>query len=228
MKHISILAQAFALLIVVAAAGAQPIDPNALTPDAYDREVERRFQYGPPQPEPAELPDRRDGQAADAAYFTAFPNLDRSYAPGARAEAQRQAKALAADARTLTHEQFVLRVAKIAALADNAHTAIGENAFRKDTPRLPLRTFPFADGLYVLWATPAARDFLGARIDTIDGRRIDDVYTALRPYLGGLEARRRLQLIPMLESPALLQAAGHRERTKCVDARRRAHQRRAL
>ena len=209
MKHIVNLVNAAAIVgILVAAAIAAPIDPRALDDATFDRELERRFQYGPPQPEPAELPDEREGQAADAAYFAAFPEYDRSYAPAARAEAQRRAKALAADARNLSHEQFVLRVAEIAALADNAHTAIGENAFRKNTPRLPLRTYLFADGLYVLWTNPAFADLLGARIDTIDGKRIDDVYKIIRRYHGGTEAYRRVRLIPMLESPALLQAAG--------------------
>lgn len=208
MKHQRTYLQAIAALSLVTVAFAQPIDPNKLDPATYDRELERRFQYGPPQPEPAELPDARDGQAADAAYFAAFPTFDRSYAPKARAEAQRQAKALIADARNLTHEQFVLRVAEIAALADNAHTAIGENAFRKNTPRLPLRTFLFADGLYVLWANPGVADLLGARVDAIDGKSIDAVYAVIRRYHGGTEARRRVRLIPMLESPALLQAAG--------------------
>jgi hypothetical protein len=49
---------------------------------------------------------------------------------------------------------------------------------------------------------------LGARIDSIDGRSIDDIYTTIRRYMGGSEIHRRLQLLPMLESPALLQAAG--------------------
>jgi hypothetical protein len=209
MQHRHILVQALlALTLLAVPARAEPIDPNTLDPAAYDRELERRFQYGPPKPEPVEVPDARDGQAADAAYFAAFPNFDRSYSPRARAEAQRQAKALAADARNTSHEQFVLRVAEIAALADNGHTAIGENAFRKDTPRLPLRTFLFADGLYILWANPNVADLLGARIDTIDGKRIDAIYNVIRRYHGGTEARRRVRLIPMLESPALLQAAG--------------------
>lgn len=208
MKHHRTLLQAIATLSLMTVAFAQPIDPNTLDPAAYDRELERRFQYGPPQPEPAEVPDARNGQAADAAYFAAFPNFDRSYPSSARAEAQRLTKALVADARNLTHEQFVLRVAEIAALADNAHTAIGENAFRKNTPRLPLRTYLFADGLYVLWANAGVADLLGARIDMIDGKRIGDIYAVIRRYHGGTEARRRVRLIPMLESPALLQAAG--------------------
>lgn len=194
--------------VFVAAAVAAPIDPRALDEATFDRELARRFHYDPPKPEPVELNDPREGQAIDAAYFAAFPNYDRAYAPTARAEALRQAQALAADARNLSHEQFVLRVAEIAALADNAHTAIGENAFRKNTPRLPLRTYLFADGLYVLWTNPAFADLLGARIDTIDGKRIDEIYKVIRRYHGGTEAYRRVRLIPLLESPALLQAAG--------------------
>jgi hypothetical protein len=209
MKHSANLVNAALILcVLVAAAMAAPIDPRTLDDATFERELERRFQYGPPQPEPAEVQDPREGQAADAAYFTAFPTFDRAYTPATRAEAQRRTQALVAEARNLSHEKFVLRVAEIAALADNAHTAIGENAFRKNTPRLPLRTFLFADGLHVLWANLAFADLLGARIDAIDGKRIDDIYKVIRRYYGGTESRRRVRLIPMLESPALLQAAG--------------------
>lgn len=174
----------------------------------FDREIAQRFQYGPPQPAPSEVNDARAGQIADAAYFAQFPNSDRSYTPTARAEALRLAAQLRTDAGNLSHEQFVLRVAEIAALADNGHTAIGENAFRKNTPRIPLRTYPFADGLYVLYANAANTDLLGARIETIEGRSIDDIYHVIRRYRGGAEAFRRVELLPMLESPGLLQAAG--------------------
>jgi hypothetical protein len=209
MKHAANLVNAVAILCVLAAAAlAAPVDPRKLDRATLEREIERRFQYGPPKPEPAEVQDPREGQALDAAYFAVYPNYDRAYAPAARAEALRRAKALAVDARDLSHEQFVLRVAEITALADNGHTVIGENAFRKNTPRVPLRTYLFADGLYVLWANPPFADLLGARIDAIDGKRIDDIYAVIRRYHGGTEARRRVRLIPMLESPALLQAAG--------------------
>ena len=175
---------------------------------AFERALAERFQYGPPQPEPPQLADQRAGQIADAAYFRQFPAFDRTYSPSARARAQRMADQLAHDAGDLSHEQFVLRVAEIAALADNGHTAIGENAFRKNTTRLPLRTYLFADGLHVTWARPDLGDLLGARIDAIDGRSIDDVYSVIRRFVGGTEAHQRAILTPMLESPALLQAAG--------------------
>lgn len=184
------------------------IDPLRLDDATFDREVAQRFQYAPPQPAPTEVGDQRAGQLADAAYFAAFPNYDRSYSRVARAEALRLAERLRADAGDLTHEQFVLRVAEIAALADNGHTAIGENAFKKNTPRIPVRMYLFSDGLYILWASPAFTDLLGARVDAIDGRGVGDIYGVIRRYHGGVEAYRRRALIPMLESPALLQAGG--------------------
>lgn len=203
----SIAALAFAGLIA-ACAGAHAVDPLALDEAEFERELERRFQYGPPQPPPAEIADQSAGQIADAVYFAAFPDYDRAYSESARDEALRRAQLLQAEAGNLSHEQFALRVAEIAALADNGHTAIGENAFRKNTPRLPLRTYLFSDGLHVVWAAPALADLLGARIDAIDGRNIEEIYAVIRRYSGGVEAHRRRMLIPMLESPALLQAAG--------------------
>lgn len=194
-------------------AGATPVNPESIrahfgmTRATFDRELKRRFQYEPPAP-PESVADEAAGRALDAAYLQAFPDLDRAYSPASRAKAKQLAAQLAREAAALTHEQFVLRAAEITALADNAHTTIGEDALRKGTPRLPIRTFLFADGLYVLRATTGQSDLLGARIDAIDGRPIGVVLRSLERYLPGLPERKRLQLIPILESPALLQAAG--------------------
>lgn len=196
------------VLLAAACTAQQNIDPSAMDDATFERELARRFQYEPPQPPPAEVGDQRAGQIADAEYFRQFPGLDRAYTARTRAQAQRMADQLAREAGDLTHEQFVLRIAEIAALADNAHTSIGENAFRKNTTRLPLRTYLFEDGLHVTWAKPEFRDLLGARIDSIDGRSIAQIYAVIRRYEGGTEAHRRATLTPMLESPALLQAAG--------------------
>ena len=185
-----------------------PADPYGLTPDAFGKTMTAYFNYGPPQPVPATVADRAQGQAADAAYFEAFPDWDQAYSPAARAEAKRLAAKLKAEAAGLTHEQFVLRVAEIAALADNGHTAIGGAAFAKNTPRLPIRAYWFADGLYVLRAIPGQADLLGARIDAIDGRPVESVYASLRRYTGGADNFRRWRATPLFESPAMLSAAG--------------------
>lgn len=198
----------FLALLVAACASTAPLDPSSMNDATFDRELAAHFQYGPPEPEPAELDDQPAGQIADAAYLARFPEFDRAYTRATRAQAQRQLAQLQAEAGTLSHEQFVLRVAEIAALADNGHTSIGENAFKKNTPRLPLRTYQFADGLHIVWAAPALSDLLGARIDAIDGRSIAAIHAATRRYAGGTDAHRQRMLTAMLESPALLHAAG--------------------
>jgi hypothetical protein len=197
-----------AMLALAGASTAALPDPSKMDAATFDRELERYFQYGPPEPKPVEVEDIAQGQVADARYFRSFPDYDRSYSPTARAKARRLADRLVADAGNLSHEQFVLRVAEIAAVADNGHTTIGENAWRKNTPRVPLRTYLFADGLHVLWANPANADLIGARIDRIDGKDIAAIYGVIRRYQGGTESRRRVALLPVLESPALLRAAG--------------------
>lgn len=195
-------------LLLAACPSAGPLDPSTMDDATFDRELAAHFQYGPPQPEPAEVNDQSAGQVADAEYLLRFTEFDRAYSPASRARANALLAQLRAEAANLSHEQFVLRVAEIAALADNGHTSIGENAFKKNTPRLPVRTYQFADGLYIVWTSPAPSDLLGARIDAIDNHSIADIYAAMRRYSGGTDAHRQRMLAPMLESPALLQAAG--------------------
>lgn len=180
---------------------------RAMDEASFRRELAARFQYPPPAPPPRHA-HRGAGQLADADYVLHFPGYDRSYSPQARAQARRLSERLRAEAAALSRESFILRVAEIAALADNSHTALSIGEFGRVAPRIPLRAYLFADGLHVLHAGGANADLLGARIDGIDGRRIDAMYRVLRRYHGGLEPFRRRQLLPMLESPALLHAAG--------------------
>ena len=195
--------------LTIVAACVSPGDPGPASMDeaAFERELERRFQYGPPEPAAQRTEDARAGRIADAAYFAAYPEYERAYTPQARAEAQRLAARLVEDAGELTPDQFTLRVAEIVALADNAHSQVG-TAFQKNTRRVPLRTTWFPEGLFVLRAIPAHADLLGARIDTIDGVAAGTVFQRIHHYNGGIETWRRQALTPMLESPGLLHAAG--------------------
>jgi hypothetical protein len=199
---------ALALSLCACAAQETRFDPLTLEPATFGIEMQARFNPPAPQPAPATVADRAQGQALDAAYFAAFPDLDRAYPPQARERAKSLAHDLERDAASLSHEAFVLRVMEITALADNGHTAIGENAWRKDTPRVPLRTYPFADGLYVVRAQSAYTELLGARIDAIDGHAVEDVFRALRRYAGGTDEHRRRRLLAIYESPAFLAEAG--------------------
>lgn len=183
------------------------VDPMKMDDATFERELVARFQYRAPAP-PKETADQKAGQLADARYFEVYPDYDRAFTPAGRAEAKRLAHKLTADATSLSHEQFVLRVAEIAALADNGHTSVGEATFMKNTPRVAVRTYLFADGLYVLRAKPQHQDLLGARVDTIEGHPVEDIFKAIGRYHGGTEMHRRLRLLPMVESPAYLQAIG--------------------
>jgi hypothetical protein len=205
MRKVCVLA---ALLLSACASATPQPDPLHMDNATFERELHARFEAGPPLPIPTEVSDQAAGQLADAAYFAQFPDYDKSYSPAAHARAEIMIADLRAHAGELSHEQFALRVAEIAALADNGHTNVGQNTFKKDTPRLPIRTYEFADGLYVLWATPEHADLLGARIDAIDGHRVAGVRAGIRRYYGGTNPHRDAILTPMLESPALLQVAG--------------------
>jgi hypothetical protein len=54
-------------LLVAACASTKPLDPSTMDDATFDRELAARFQYGPPEPEPAEVsrpkrrPNRRRG-----------------------------------------------------------------------------------------------------------------------------------------------------------------------
>jgi hypothetical protein len=201
---------AVAAAAVLASACTQPTrtDPLTLGRAKFIEQLESRFVYSAPKPAPVEVADRAAGQKADAEYLAPFVDYDRSYSPAAAAQARAELARLREEAALLTHEQFLLRVAHITALADNGHTTINENSFKKNTPRVPVRTWWFPDGLRILRAAPAHADLLGARVDTIDGKPVAEVFGAMREYMGGTETHRRLRLLAMLESPALLQAAG--------------------
>lgn len=183
------------------------VDPMKMDDATFEREIVARFQYQAPSP-PKEIANQKEGQLFDARYFEAYPDYDRAYAPAARTEAKRLARELTRDAATLSHEQFVLRVAEIAALADNGHSTVAETTFMKNTPRVAVRTYLFADGLRVMRAKPEHAALLGARIDTIEGRAVEDVFKAIGRYHGGTEMHRRFLLLPIVESPAYLQAIG--------------------
>ena len=183
-------------------------DPLTVAPASFGDELHARFYPKAPGPAPARVADRGQGQALDAAYLAAYPDLDRAYSPEARERAKALARDLVRDAPRLSHEAFVLRAMEITALADNGHTAVGQDAWRRNTPRLPLRTYHFADGLRVLRARTENNDLLGARVDAIDGHSIEDVLGTLRRYAGGTDAHRRTRLLPLLESPAFLAEAG--------------------
>src|SRR5262245_44902938 len=80
-------------------------------------------QHGPPQQQAAPVTTPAARQADIAAFRERFLGEDKSYAPAARAEAERRLAALEGQVGEVSQAYFELELARIVALADNGHTA---------------------------------------------------------------------------------------------------------
>jgi len=174
----------------------------------FDDALALLFQYEPPKADETKLADEAEGRVRDAVYFADFTRYDRSYSSEARHQAEALSARLVQDAPQLTRAQFVLRVAEIAALADNGHTQISSAALAKGIVALPLELNWFPDGLFILRTKADQAALLGARIDAIDGRPTGVVFDAAKKYVGGTDEHRRMLLTRFMRSPELLHAAG--------------------
>ena len=134
-------------------------------------------------------------------------------APAFSTAAQEQAHALIVDLRArapaMTDPQFVLALARIAALADNGHDSfdLGEGSWSPKL-RLPVRMIWFADALVIARAAPEAAEFLGASVVTLEGLTPDQLMERLRLLQGGIDGYRRWQLSWIFHSPEALHAIG--------------------
>jgi hypothetical protein len=133
-----------------------------------------------------------DAQRQDIRYFRQLIAMDRSFAPAARAEANRRIDALEALSTVLDRPHFRVLLMQFDALADNGHSRIEDepNAFPKE---LPVRVVVFSDGVYVMRATENHADLLGGRVTALDGQSIDVVMSKLEQLRGGTPSWRRLQ-----------------------------------
>jgi hypothetical protein len=146
-------------------------------------------------------------QQQDLIHFERLIALDRSFSAAARREAQARLAGMRSARNALDPAFFRVALQQIAALADNGHTRVypgPEGRF----PVIPLRVFPFADGLYVLRAKAESADLLGTRVVRIDGHPVSEVLQALKQLQGGTDALRELQTYGHVFTPRLLHALG--------------------
>lgn len=151
-----------------------------------------------------------EGRRGDiAAFRQSFLAPDRSYSDAARAEAERRLTTLDADAGTVSQAYFELELGRIVALADNGHTVYFPGPRSGRFNRVAdFRLAPFGEDFYVLRASPAHADLLGARLVAIDGRPIAEVRDVARTLIGGTPAWRDRFAPFFFESPEQMQALG--------------------
>jgi hypothetical protein len=143
---------------------------------------------------------------ADVAAMRAYVDRNRAYTPAERAEALRRVELL--PGLTRAPARFELEVAHIAALADNAHSALLPPQWPSRYRRSPIHLGLFADGLYIVSAPPAQARLIGRRVTRINGRDWQQVRAAYARYQGGLPGFRDQFVTLFMELPALLAAAG--------------------
>lgn len=151
-----------------------------------------------------------EARRADIAFFREhFLAVDRTYSEAARAEAETRLAALEAQAGAVSQAYFELELARIVALADNGHTAYFPGPRSRRFNRITdVRFAPFGEDFYVLRASPASADLLGARLVAIDGHSAAEVRDVARTLGGGTAAWRDRNAAYFLESPEQMQALG--------------------
>lgn len=105
-----------------------------------------------------------------------------------KADLEAAAAALSARAPALSDDELMAGVARIAALVSargcDGHTGLyvwGTGTYPVDS--LPLRLWLFGDDVVIVDALPPHQDLIGARIEAIEGRPIDQVRAALDPLI---------------------------------------------
>ncbi len=132
----------------------------------------------------------------------------KAFTPFARSRALGLIDAVA-NGPVLSAPELHLRLLEIAALSDNAHDRLsgGTDAARPDG-RLPISIAWFPDALLIVRAAAPVADLAGARIESVEGVPVAQLYDRLLRYAGGVDSRRRLALAEIIEAPSLLRTAG--------------------
>jgi len=148
-------------------------------------------------------------RSTDLEQLRHWMTLEQSFSAAARAEAEILFEEYERDADAYTDAEFYMAVRRLVGLAENGHSNVSTGPIHGQFGILPLRTYWFSDGLYVVRARGDHEALLGARITAIDGTSLEELEPQLMEYHGGNRAAfRRFAAMPLMLSPALLHAIG--------------------
>jgi hypothetical protein len=137
-----------------------------------------------------------------------FLAQDRSFSPEARQLFRNAIADLQRTVQVKTDEQIIVELAKAVALSRNAHTRLYILRNRSELRRYPIRVWWFADGLYVVRATPEYSELLGARLLRIGGRTVDQVKQTVDPLFAGNASWLKYMSAYTMTSPDVLMGLG--------------------
>ncbi|MBT8287789.1 MAG: hypothetical protein KJO00_07200 [Bacteroidia bacterium] len=171
--------------------------------------------YQPPK-------DLAEAQLQDLDYLSLYPELDRSWDTDKKVEDFLNGIEDLKDRLPVSLAVFEMEIAKLVALADNAHTNVSAAGRAKRMNAIPLRFHWFKEGLYIVMAKTEYNDLLGALVVTIEGQDPADLLEKLKPYRGGAETHLKYNSPLFLMSPEILHAIGLASspdhlRIQCID-----------
>jgi hypothetical protein len=137
-----------------------------------------------------------------------FLERDRSFTPEARQQFRSAIAQLQKTVEAKSDDQIIVEFAKAVALAKNAHTRLYLLRNRSELRRYPIRVWWFADGLYVVRATPEYSALLGARVLTIANRSVEHVKEEVAPLFAGNDSWRTYMSAYTMTSPDVLIGLG--------------------
>tara|TARA_Y100000031_G_scaffold155597_1_gene206836 strand:+ start:11845 stop:13191 length:1347 start_codon:yes stop_codon:yes gene_type:complete len=175
---------------------------------SYHLAKDWRFNSDAPEAEFPPPADQAEARRQDLQHLALFFELERSWSERSLASAKTAYEQLMDQAPAMTDAEFELAVARIVALAGNAHTKVREYNRTPRYSRLPIRGYWFADGYHVIRAYQGFEQLLGNRVTHIDGIAVERIKDELRQYIAGPEGTFRKYSPYLLESPELMFAAG--------------------
>jgi hypothetical protein len=142
----------------------------------------------------------------DLAFLkTNWARLDKSFTSERRDVFDRVISDAIAKADTSSFQDLTLDVMRAVAIPRNAHSVPLVGRF---LDALPIRTWWFSDGLYVLSTDPTSTDLLGARVEKFGPLTADEALTHVAPYISGTDQRIRYLSASLLTSPMVLRRIG--------------------
>jgi hypothetical protein len=134
--------------------------------------------------------------------------FDRSFDTAEKNTARAAIERLRSELPRLSDDAVRVRIARIAALADNAHTRLYLLRNRTEVTRMPIRAWWFGRELRVVRTSPEYARYLGCRIDRIGPLSAQAAKVRVIPLFAGSPTWQTYMSTYSLTSPELLRGAG--------------------
>ena len=146
---------------------------------------------------------------ADLEQLAWWVSMEHSFSVSLWSEAQEAIASHREKKTQFTDAEFYMEVRRIVGMPDNGHTNVWDRPIYEKFGMVPLRVYWFSDGLYVVRTKEQHKDLLGARIEAINGKSLDELETVLMAYHGGTKGFfRHYYAGSLMLSPPLLHAIG--------------------